>query len=66
MGTFNGVRTPRSNANVVEILKKDLPLLCNDSYESISSRELTQPKLTSCRPSHKLSNATSSYLTAVE
>jgi len=26
----NGVRGPRSNAEVIEILKKDLPLLCSD------------------------------------
>ena len=26
----NGVRSPPSNAKINEILKKDLPLLCND------------------------------------
>jgi len=30
MPTYNGVRRPRSNANVIEILKKDSPLLCDD------------------------------------
>jgi len=28
--TSTGVRSPRSNAKVIEMLKKDLPLLCND------------------------------------
>ena len=27
---YKGVSSPRSNAKVIEILKKDLPLLCND------------------------------------
>jgi len=27
---YNGVSSPHSNAKVIEILKKDLPLLCND------------------------------------
>jgi len=26
----NGVSSPHSTAKVIEILKKDLPLLCND------------------------------------
>jgi len=28
--TYNGVRLSRSDVKVIEILKKDLPLLCND------------------------------------
>jgi len=28
--TYNGARNPRSNAEVIEISKNYLPLLCND------------------------------------
>jgi len=38
----NGVGSPHCNAKVIEILKKDLPLLWNDSR--LTSQELTQPK----------------------
>jgi len=30
---YNGASSPNSNAKVIEIPKKDLPLLCNDQCE---------------------------------
>jgi len=32
--SFNGVRSLHSNAKVIEILKKDLPLLCNENISA--------------------------------
>jgi len=32
---YNGVGSPHSNAKVIEILKKNLLLLCNDQCERI-------------------------------
>ena len=32
---YNDVSSPHFNAKVIEILKKDLPLLCNDQCERI-------------------------------
>jgi len=32
---YNGVKSLHSNAKFIELLEKDLPLLCSDKYESI-------------------------------